>query len=105
MSKQQLIERAGSSIGGPSGWGECIVAHMTLDLSATKASPLPPKIAQANSDLGVILGEIRQQYLRNGIPDSTLGSFIKANQGRFKTGDQAFEMVSQCYNTINKAIS
>ena len=105
LTMAQKTQMAAEAIGGPAGWGECMAAHVTLDVSATKANPLAPRVAQTNQELGVILGVIRQNFLQNGIPESTLGQFLKANRTRFTTGDQAYDGVVKCYNTIERVLS
>ncbi|QWE12488.1 tetratricopeptide repeat protein [Polynucleobacter sp. AP-Titi-500A-B4] len=102
LNKAQVIELAANEIGGPEGWGKCMVAHTVLDLSATN-SPLPPKLAKQNQGIGVLLGEIRQYYLRSGFTDAYLGQFIKAYRPTINTGDQALDALIPCNNKLNSA--
>ena len=104
LTMAQKINKAAEAIGGQSGWGECTAAHIILDASTTKPGSLLPRLAEANQSLGIVLGEIRQMYLRQGYPDSLLGTYIKDNQGRFKTGDQALDMVVKCNNKISEVV-
>lgn len=100
----QKLQMAGDAIGGPPGWGTCMAAHITLDIAAGQPGALLPRLAEANKALGIILGEIRQMYLRRGIPDATLGQHLKANTGRFRTGDEALDMVVKCNNKISEVV-
>lgn len=100
----QKLQMAGDAIGGPPGWGTCMAAHITLDIAAGQPGALLPRLAEANQALGILLGEIRQMYLRRGIPDATLGQHLKANTGRFRTGDEALDMVVKCNNKISEVV-
>lgn len=100
----QKLQMAADAIGGPPGWGTCMAAHIALDISASQPGALLPRLAEANQSLGIILGEIRQMYLRKGIPDATLGQHLKANTGRFRTGDEALDMVVKCNNKISEVV-
>lgn len=104
-STAELIQRAANAIGGPEGWGRCMSANaIILGLSVTDKS-MPAHIIKSNDDLGAILGEVRKFYLAGGIPDSVLGSYIKAWSGRITSGDQAWEIVRECIEVIDKAVS
>lgn len=103
-SKAELVKRAANAIGGPDGWGRCISANVSIMALSIRDKSMPAHITKANDELGVMLGEIRKYYLANGMPDSVLGQYIKAWGGRITSGDQAWEIVHQCYTTIEKAL-
>lgn len=103
-TKAELMQRASNAIGGPEGWGRCISANVAIMALSIRDKSMPSHITKANDELGTMLGEIRKYYLANGMPDSVIGQYIKVWTGRITSGDQAWEIVRQCYTAIDKAL-
>jgi uncharacterized protein len=98
-----LIARAANSI-GPDGWGKCSAANVVMTVWGMQDKSVPKEIIETNKEFGTMLGEIRKYYLAKGIPDATLGQYLKIWNGKISAGDQAMGISSNCMNTISKAL-
>lgn len=102
LTGPELTARAANAL-GPDGWGKCSSARIAITALSIRDQSMPAQITKANDELGTVLGQVRQYYLANGMPDSALGQYIRAWTGRITSGDQALEIMTSCRNTMTAA--
>lgn len=101
-AKRKVYIKALNSKFGPSGWAECINGSVTVEAVSIKYNqPLKGDVKEVTDLVQETLGSMRTQMLADGVPQSTLDSFIKS-QPRLANGDQALKVVGGCFQKMQK---
>ena len=85
---------------GANGWGLCSSSQIALSAIDARDNSLPKNVADANRNLGRILGDLRQELISQGYLPEQLDGLFTVSSRQIRGGDQALKNVVQCMETV-----